>query len=454
MAVDRVVIIGASAAGLFAAAAAAGAGKAVTVLERDELPEQPRARAGVPQGQQIHVFLYRGLLAAEELLPGLRQDLLDAGAVPFDTSDLAWLGEQGWAPRNVKTFQVFSTTRPLLEATIRHRVAALPPVEIRTNSKVTGLQRHGTGWTVELSDENVPGRGSVDADLVIDASGRNSRLSHWIADQFADDVRTSEIDAKLGYATRLYEGDAAIGNIPGMVISSSPGDPRGGLAIPVENGRWLLTAVGFGERRPPRDVEGYEAFLAGLPDPGLSALARRLTPVSEVSVHRQTGNRRRHYEDRRDWPDGLLVIGDAFCAFNPVYGQGISVAACEAVLVRDALEVGLKPGGARRLLREFAKVTALPWSVATSSDLSYSTCEQSPTRLAVLSNKWAFALGTLSAHGNARAAATLGGVYHLMLPSRQLLHPALIWASVVGHFRGYGPANQRPVGLPDLTLQE
>ena len=447
MAAERVVVIGASAAGLFAAAAASAAGSSVVVLERDELPEQPRPRSGVPQGRQPHVFLYRGLQAAEQLLPGLRADLHDAGAVDFDTADLAWLGELGWMTREATSFRVFSTTRPLLEHIIRRRVADLSHLEIRTGSTVIGLAPDGDGWSVSMA-----GGRSVPADLMIDAAGRNSRLPQWLAERYPAGVDTTEIDVRIGYATREFVGDPGLGDIPGVVLLGSPGRPVGGLALPVEHGRWLIEANGVGEHRPPRDNDGFTRFLESLQDPSLAALARRMEPVTDTVVHRQTGNLRRHYEQLPDWPDGLLVTGDAFCAFNPIYGQGIAVAACEAVMIRDELRAGLKPGGTRKLLRRFADVVALPWSIATSTDLKFQPDDRrQPTGLAALSDRWVRTLSTMAAHGNVRAASTLGGVYHLMAPSRDLLHPALVGAGLLGRIRGFGPAVERPAGLPTLS---
>ena len=134
--------------------------------------------------------------------------------------------------------------------------------------------------------------------------------------------------------------------IPGVLIASTPTTPTGGLAISIEDGHWLIGALGVGDNRPPRDIAGFEAFLAGLRDPALARIAQRLEPVSDVHLHRQTANRRRHYDQLNDWPDGVIVMGDAFCAFNPVYGQGIAVGACEAILVRDAINNGMTPGGA------------------------------------------------------------------------------------------------------------
>ncbi len=149
-----------------------------------------------------------------------------------------------------------------------------------------------------------------------------------------------------------------------------------------------------------------------------------------------------------DWPDGVIVMGDAFCAFNPVYGQGIAVGACEAVLVRDAINE-VTPGGARHLHRQFRKLVALPWSIASATDLQYPTCQQNPTRLGALQDNWTRQLEKLSVHGNERAAFARNSVYHLMAPPRRLLHPALVWASITGSLRGYGPANPRPAALPE-----
>jgi hypothetical protein len=128
-------------------------------------------RAGVPQGEQPHVFLFRGLLALEELLPGSRQELLDHGAVPFDTGELPWLAEPGWLPVGQDGFEVLSATRPLFEYVIRCRVQELPGVQIRAGSKVINLRRCDRRWEVGLAD-----RSTVLADLVVDASGRSSRL--------------------------------------------------------------------------------------------------------------------------------------------------------------------------------------------------------------------------------------------------------------------------------------
>ncbi|MDQ4032582.1 MAG: FAD-binding protein [Actinomycetota bacterium] len=442
----RVVVLGASMAGLFAAAAAAGRGNSVMVLERDVLPGDPKPRAGVPQGEQPHVFLFRGLLALEELLPGSRQELLGVGAVPFDTGELPWLAEQGWLPVGQRAFEVLSVTRPLFEHVIRRRVVELAGVQIRAGSKVTSLRCRDQQWEVGLADGS-----TVLTDLVVDASGRSSRLPVWLADAGVRAAPVSQVDSGVGYATRMYAAAPSQFDAVGVVIQQTPATLVGGIALPVEGGRWLVSAVGCGEHRPPRDAAGFESFLQRLPDPALAELARHAEPISTVAVHRQTGNRRHYYEQVPDWPTGLLVVGDALCAFNPIYGQGITVAACEALLLRQALATRLGPGYTRRLLRKFAAVVSLPWAISTSEDLRYPTSAGRQSLPQALLGQWTRQLSALAAHGDRRAHAVLARVYHLMGSPALLFHPALGAAALRARLTGYGPPVPRPAALDALA---
>jgi 2-polyprenyl-6-methoxyphenol hydroxylase-like FAD-dependent oxidoreductase len=447
----EVVIIGASLAGLFAAAATAATGAQTMIIERDELPETPVARKGVPQGRQPHVLLHRGLLAAEKLLPGLREDLLSHGAIPLDTGTIAWLGEYGWLPTWIPAYETVSATRPLLEQLVRERVRNLADVTIRQGVRVTELRRDTDRWQLVCDDGT-----SVPADLVIDASGRGSRLPHWLAEL---GVRVTEpllVDARLGYATQMYR---AAGQPPietGVVIQATPETGRGGLALPVENGHWLIVASGYGDQRPTRDPGEFVAFLAALPDPAIAELAQQLEPVGEVAIHRQTGNRRNRYGRSRAWPVGLLAVGDAYCAFNPVYGQGITVAASQALLIRDALkhDSSRAEGGplqTRRLQRRLGTTADLPWQVATSEDLRHPSSTGSQPRMQRLLSLWSAQLARLAAHGDRRAYLAFARVYHLMAAPAMLFHPALVFSALRAALRGMPEQNPRPRALKALA---
>lgn len=444
----QVVVIGAGLAGLLAAAAASGAGRSVMLLDRDPLTSGPLPRDGVPQGRQVHVLLYRGLLALEELLPGLRRELLEAGGVPLDTGRLAFLNEAGWSPIGLPGFEMVSATRPLVEHLVRQRVQALAGVDVRGGRHVRGLSRRaGGGWLVELA-EGPP----LAADVVVDASGRGSRLPAWLAQAGFGEVSTTVVDAGIGYASRLYAAPVDIlGDVAGVLLFPTPDHPYGGLAFPVEGGRWVVNTVGFRPDRPPRDAEGFEAFLSRIRDPALSDFVRTARPVGDVAVHRQTSNVRNHYDRMKRWPPGLLVIGDALCAFNPIYGQGITVCAQEALLLREALEAGLRPGTERRLLRRFQRVTSLPWESATGEDLRYPSSEAGLSPVQGVFSRWARALEALAAHGDQRAQRTLDRLYHLMGSEAELFHPALIVAALRARLFGHRDAVPRPSLTPDVA---
>jgi hypothetical protein len=236
------------------------------------------------------------------------------------------------------------------------------------------------------------------------------------------------LDAGLGYATRAYRAAPSGPALPpGLMVGATPEHPRMGLALPVEDGRWLVSVAGYGPaERPTR--EGFEEFLTTLREPALAQLAAALEPLGEPAVHRQTGNRRYGHGRGRTWPQGLLVVGDALCAFDPLYGQGITVGACQALVLRDALRAP-GPLRSRRVQRRVAAVAALPWSVATTEDARYLPGRR-PALAQRATTAWTNELARVAQAGHRRTIETFGGVYHLMTPPWQLVHPALVLAVV------------------------
>ena len=443
----EVIVIGGSLAGLFAAAAAAAAGAHTTIIERDVLPTEPASRKGVPQDRQPHVLLHRGLLAAEELLPGLREDLIRHGAAQFDVGAMPWLGEYGWMPTWIPAYELVSATRPLLEHLVRERVRSLPNVVIHEGVRVTQLRRSGSRWQVECEDATMS-----EADVVIDASGRSSRLPHWLAELGYPTPEPRTIDAHFGYACRVYRATVPVPISTGIMVFAVPETGVGALALPVENGRWLVVSAGYGDRRPTRDPDEFVPFLDGLQDPAIADLVRLLEPISDVQIYRQTGNRRHHFGSSRTWPANLVAVGDAYCAFNPVYGQGITVAACQALLLRDSL-ARKKPLRSRQLQRKIAAVAEFPWSVATTEDLRRPSSTEQPTRAQQLLGRWSGELAKLAARGDRRAYRAFVGVYHLMIAPAALFNPALFVSATVKAVRGMPPPAPRPAVLEALTLR-
>ena len=439
-----VVVVGASLAGLFAAAAAAEAGCTVTLLDRDRLSDVHGPRRGVPQGRQAHVLLHRGLLAADRLVPGLEQAMLDAGAVRVNTGELPWYGPYGWQPTWIRSYDVLSLTRPRLEQLVRERVLARPEIQLREGLTVEGLRREGDRWLL-LGVEDPP----LGADLVVDASGRGSRLPHWLAALGHAVPEPEVVAAELGYACQLHRRPDGAPLPTGLVVQSSPELPRGAIGLPVEDGGWLLGTSGYGQHRPGRETD-LRAFVASLRDPAMAEVVAGLEPVGEPAVSRQTANRRYRYGDSTDWPEGLLVVGDALCAFNPIYGQGMTVAATQALLLAEALRAR-RPVRSRTLQRRLGAVADLPWQVATGEDRHYLPGLERPPLGRRLGDAWVAQVGLLLLEGDRRAAQTFGAVYHLMASPRALVHPALVLAVARRLLRRRGPAPlPRPAVLDEL----
>lgn len=439
------VVIGASMAGLFAAAALATNGWTVQVLERDDLPVDPEHRRGIPQDRQAHILLHRGMVAIDHLVPGFRAALLARDAVPFDTGSMPWLGEYGWLDTDVPGWEVVSATRPLMDAVTRDLVRALPGVSLVPRTRVTAIRAAAEGWLVSTGPAEQGDAPDLDlsARLVVDASGRSSRLDRWLPDLVDGDIE--EVDARVGYAGRLYQQSGSLPLRTGVMVFGRAEDGASGLALPVEQDRWMISASGLGERRPPREPSGFEGFLASLRDPAIIDLVDCLEPVSDVAVHRQTANRRHDWGRHHSWPTGLLVVGDALCSFNPIYGQGITVAALQAEALGQWLGADRRID--HRLQRQLRAITDLPWSIATGNDRRF-TGAAGPSPAQRLSSVFTSRMGRLAAAGNARATRALSDIYHLMASPTALLHPALLLAACRPLPAAPLP---RPAALDELT---
>ena len=381
------VVIGASMAGLLAARVLAGHVDRVTVVDRDRLPDGAEPRRGVPQGRQIHVLLARGSAVLDRLFPGFSRDLVAAGAVPFRLpGDALLLSKAGWVDRRAPGWTMTSASRPLIEATLRRRLLQLPGVEVLEGHEVTALGASDDGRVVRgVSLRRVDGEDGalfVDADLVVDASGRGSRAPHWLADLGYPEPERTQVDSHTAYASRLYrvpEGFAADWRAV-MLMARAPGNPRTGDLMPIEGARWIVTLIGAAGQHPPTDEAGFTAFMRELASPVIADAVAGAEPVSDIRGHRGTANRLAHYERMARWPERFVVLGDAVCAFNPVYGQGMTTAAIAAETLDDCLRAQRRrrpdadlQGMARRFQRELAQRNRDPWMLSTGEDLRYPT---------------------------------------------------------------------------------
>ncbi len=381
------VVVGGSMGGLVAARVLAGHFDRVTVIERDRLPDGADHRKGVPQGRQLHALLARGRDVLEVLFPGFGQELLAAGAVPVRMpGDVAMLTKGGWMDRRAAGWTALSASRPLIEATVRRRLLALPGITLLDGHEATALGASDDGRVVRgVAFRRVDGNDGVayaDADLVVDASGRGSRAVPWLTALGYPAPEATRVDPDIAYATRVYRiPDGFAADWKGvMLLSHPPSMPRTGYLFPVEGGQWMVSLMGAAGQHPPTDEEGHAAYLRSLSSPLIAEAVADAEPVTEIRGHRGTTNRQWHFERMRRWPERFVVLGDAVCAFNPIYGQGMTTAAVaaetlDACLRRQRLRrpAGDLDGLAARFQRALARRNADAWMFSTGEDLRFPT---------------------------------------------------------------------------------
>ncbi|GAA2103262.1 FAD-binding monooxygenase [Streptomyces albiaxialis] len=429
MGTAHAVVLGAGMSGLFAARALTGSYERVTVVERDHLPAGAEPRKGIPQGRHVHALLGTGERAMERLFPGVTEELRDAGAV---TSRLLQESRYvlGGAPlaRGDTGVSALQATRPLLEATVRARVAALPGVKFLEGWDVLGPEADGgrvTGARVrrrrEGSEEEV-----LRADLVVDALGRAGHAAGWTRELGHGAPPEERLKIDVGYATRFVAlPEGALDGDKLVLVGSVPGfSTRGAALLLQEGGRWLLTLAGMAGDHPPTDDEGFLAYARATLPPGLYETVRDAEPLGTTVFHRFPHSLRRRFERLASLPEGLIAVGDGVSSFNPVYGQGMTVAAQEAEALGACLEEGGPDGLPRRYFAAAARVIGPAWEMARNADLSVPQVPaERPLALRLL-GRYAQRLILVARH-DPEAAARYVRVTQLLDPPSALLAPGL-----------------------------
>ncbi|PRH75818.1 monooxygenase [Streptomyces solincola] len=434
------VVVGGGIAGLLAARVLADHAERVTIVERDRFPVEPEPRAGVPQGWHTHVLLEGGQRALEELLPGVVDELRAQGAprVGMPEDMVQWHGGR-WFRRTAGTSPLYTGTRPRLEHLLRERVLADPRIGTAEGAEAVGLvgdarrvrgvvlrERGTKGGTRELA-----------ADLVVDASGRGSRAPEWLVAIGAEPPAEETIDTGLAYATRVYrggqEGDG-LADCLGYYLLPSPEEPYSGGVIPIEGGRHLVTLSGLRGDEPPTDGAAFEEYAKRLPHPIVSEWIRRARAESPVRGFRGTANVRRRYDRAGRRPAGFLATGDALCAFNPIYGQGMAVAVLSAVALRDALADGGRTPTTRRVQRALLRASGQAWAISAGADRSMPGAVGTALATRAVDRPVGWYLRRVQARypGDPLVGAVFRSVLALSSPVTALLAPGVVRAVLFG----------------------
>jgi 2-polyprenyl-6-methoxyphenol hydroxylase-like FAD-dependent oxidoreductase len=426
----QAVVLGASMAGLLAARVLADLYDTVVIIERDHLPAHPEQRRGVPQGKQIHGLLTGGQRVLEELLPGLTAELAADGAPVVDALADIRLSFNGHRLHQATSgLTHVSASRPLLEHHIRERTRSMPKISVVDATEVIALiGQHGRVNGVRVLRRGSRRAENVDADLVVDACGRGSRTSAWLTELGYPTPPMERIPIDLGYTTRRFHlpADVLDGDV-GVLHSPTPSQPRGAALARLENDIWMLTLVGVQADHPPADIDGYSAFAASVGCEEIHTSVRAGEPIDNPISFRFPASVRRRYERVR-MPWNLIVLGDSLCSFNPVYGQGMTVAALEAHALRDGLSGDQDPAS-KPVMASLARIVDVPWQLAKAADQPFLMSPEANRHRSTLLDRYVERVLIAATYDPAAGRAFLR-VSGLLDPPQALFQPNLVWRTL------------------------
>jgi 2-polyprenyl-6-methoxyphenol hydroxylase-like FAD-dependent oxidoreductase len=428
---EHAIIIGASMGGLVAAAAAAQHYERITVIERDELPSEAAQRRGVPQGRHAHGFQPGGLRALEELLPGLTASLVADGARAGDIS-----GNGGWCvggsqfARGAAGIGAMGFTRPFVEHAVRSRVMALPNLTVRDRSEVVGplsFDRTVTGVAVTPT-----GGGETEllhADLVVDASGRASRMPQWLESLGLPAPHEERVHCKMAYLSRRWRFTNDVMGDDVVQVVTPAETPHFGVCIAQEDGSYIVTLGGLLDDTPAKDDDAYFAFARALPSSRIADALEGAEPVTDYQPSHFPYSRRRRFDQLSSHPTGLIALGDSIASFNPMYGQGMTVASLEAVALRDMLRRGRFD--AKSFYRKAHRLEDVAWKISTGGDLRFEAVEGKRTPDMKLMNAYLDRL-TLAAGNDVVLAQKFLRVAGFIDRPESFFKPSIVWRVLRG----------------------
>ena len=449
---QRAVVLGASLAGLLAARVLSEHFSEVVLLERDQLPELPAPRKGTPHAVHPHGLLAKGREMLEELFPGFTGAMVARGGLLGDLQrDLAFeAGRQRFAS-GFAGLPALGASRLAIEAEVRQRVLALPGVRAITGVDALAPRlREGrivaARYARRHPDTDAPPNvHELDAVLVVDCTGRGSRSPQWLQDWGCPAVAEERVEIGICYTSAYFKRSGACAIGPGLEKVAAFGavtneQPRPGVVIaqePAADGvpRWVVGVGGFAGDHAPATLAALRERAADIASPELVKITRDGELIGDVIRYQMPHSQRRRYEKLARFPRGYLIMGDALTSFNPIYGQGMTVAACEALALREQLAQGME-GLQRRFLRAAARVIDTPWQLAVGGDLSIDSVPgKRPLPLRVV-NAYVARIYRVAPH-DAVVSAAFQKVVHMLHGPGSLFAPRMLWRVLLkGRFAG------------------
>ncbi|WP_270573449.1 FAD-dependent oxidoreductase [Bacillus glycinifermentans] len=375
---EKAVVIGGGIAGKLAAKALSHFFQQVIIVEADQEYKEKAPRKRVPQSHHPHVLLKRGEEAIEMLFPGIMSQLIEDGSIITDfTNDLKWHHFGYWKERFSGDFPMVQQSRPMFEWHLQRRVEEVPNITTLYETKVEQLLVNKHDHTVlgvrvrflktGLAEELAAG-------LVVDASGSASKSTDWLR---ALDIKVKEEKAKiqLFYATRFYshqkQEHLEWHNL--LISPSFPDNPYGAYIQTLEENRFSVTFSGYANASPPQTDDEFISYAKRLPVPDVLQFLEGAEPLSDIKIYRVPAQVRRRFDQAKNMPEGFCIIGDAHCRFDPLFGQGISVAAMQALELQASLSRAKKAckGFSQRFHKRISTIIDVPWEMATTEALRH-----------------------------------------------------------------------------------
>jgi len=414
-------------AGLLAAAALSDAFEEVTIIEKDSLPESPQFRIGVAQGAHVHTLLGYGVEAMDSLIPGLMADLYSAGAVRIRRNFDIWFHD-AIGPTPIRDVGILtpSVTRPLLEHVTRQRVLALHNVNIRDSTKMLEFEIDETGRILGIRVLINDISEMISADLIVECSGRASNLAGWLPKQGFGEVPSQRLKILMGYTSGFFRMPADVAeNGKACLMLAVPPGYRAAYLTPVDGDMWLATMYGRGRDTAPRDHEGFVAWAKGLPHPVVHNMLVRAEPVSDFKTYKIPFGIWYRYDQMPKFPQRLIPMGEALTSFNPMYGQGMSLAAGQALSLREAITGDLDAHLSTRYFEGCHTLNSVGWSVMETRDFAHDCT--SGDRPAELESRWQAASDIRQLAETDSEVHTLSvRVTHLLESPSELARPEIV----------------------------
>jgi 2-polyprenyl-6-methoxyphenol hydroxylase-like FAD-dependent oxidoreductase len=437
MANTHAIVVGGSMAGLCAARVLSGFYDKVTIIDRDAYPVGAHERPGVPQSRHVHALLMRGRIELDRLFPGFERTMIERGAIDINFGlDFAALRVDGWSERRANNITTLFASRVLIEATVRELLRKVANVELIERAEAVGFETV-RGDSIRVTGVKVNPRDGAAAfvltgDLIVDASGRATKIPSWIEAMGLPMPPETVVDSHTGYASRWYKVNPerrpknwwwkGIWIDPVAVDASTAG-----VLFPIEGDRMIVSLAGIGGNYPPSDEAEFTAKLAQLRSPIIAEEVALAEPLSQVYSYRQMANRWRHYDKWAARLDGFVALGDSSCAFNPVYGQGMTSGALSALMLGECLKAnGVSD---RELPRKFfaaqARFQAEPWGLATGSDFRIPGTEGKRPLISRVIDPLIGKMFVV-ANDDPEIAERIGAVINMMKPPKSLFEPSML----------------------------